>query len=401
MAPMTSGSYVVNDEERPIRFGQVEIVNRESRASLSHDAKQGIQCQPVITSFCGSDYEYLKMGRRLAMGHKFPPGTQRLINGHEGVLYVPEWDRFAVLSVRGGASADPSRFTDSETYFECGCDSMDGMMCQEGFFNPDLLIPLPDEWLGPKGRLPLSLAKKLCLSDPVSCVMFQKERIEDILPGHRFRLHVAEGLSEEAARRRALEEGFRRIVVFGCGGTGLPAAMLLPRGTETSLAVVARASEDTPKVRLLKKHTDAVYLRSNVPEPALAEGIVDALGGKATVFFGASGTELESRIAFDHGVLGNNGIYVSFSVGPTLQIDTMPFGFKNQLVFGAINFRKQHMSEAIHWLKDSPMDELVRIYPLGELARDPMAFYHRVYVKDRGVVKAAVIWREGLVNMQA
>jgi len=398
---MTTGSYVVNDRERPIRFGEVEIENRETRATLKHERRKGILCHTVITGFCGSDYEFMKMGRELNFSHKFPAGKNRLINGHEGVLYVPEWKKFAVLSVRGGEAVDPSRFRDDETYFEYGCDKIDGIMSYEGFFNPDLLIPLSDKMLSSCGKIPLSLAKKLCFADPAACVLFQKERIRDLLSAHNFRLYLTEGLHEEAAREKAFREGFQRVVIFGCGGTGLPAAMLLGGDTTGSMVVVARGSEDTRKIRFLKENTSAVYVRSNIPEEELAQKIINALGGKASLFFTASGTSLESKIAFDHGVLANNGIYVSFSVGPRLDVDTMGLGFKNQLIFGAINFRKEHMEKSVEMLRKMPLDHLVKIYPLEKFRRDPVAFYHKVYVEDKGVVKAAVLWREELIDMEA
>ena len=49
------------------------------------------------------------------------------------------------------------------------------------------------------------------------------------------------------------------------------------------------------------------------------------LGGTATVFIGSSGAVIEHEIAFQYGVLGCNGIYNSFSLGPEVTVDTMPF----------------------------------------------------------------------------
>ena len=62
------------------------------------------------------------------------------------------------------------------------------------------------------------------------------------------------------------------------------------------------------------------------------------LNGKASVFIGTSGTETEHRIAFEREVLGCNGIYNSFSLGPKVTFDTMPFGFKNHVIMASINF---------------------------------------------------------------
>lgn len=64
------------------------------------------------------------------------------------------------------------------------------------------------------------------------------------------------------------------------------------------------------------------------------------INGRATVFVGASGTDIEHKIAFEQGVLGCNGIYNSFSLGPKITFDTMPFGFKNQVILSSINFTK-------------------------------------------------------------
>lgn len=395
---LTTGTFIINDKEKPVRFGEIEIENTPTQATLQHEVKKGIFCQTVITAFCGSDYEFMKMGRDLNLTPKCPSGKNRLVNGHEGVLWVPEWNKFAVLSVRGGHAVDPSRYGDDETYFEYGCDKMDGIMCYEGFFNPDMLIPVPNQLLN-SGKIPLNLAKRLCFADPVACILFQRERIEELLAAHNFRLYLSEGLEEEEAKKKVVAEGFKKIVIFGCGGTGLPAAMLLSRDDIGALVVVARGSEDTPKIRFLKANTKAIYVRSITSEEELAQNIIDALAGKPILFFAASGTALESRIAFDHKVLGNNGIYASFGVGPRLHIDTMELGFRNQMIFGAINFRKEHMAQAMELLQGMPLDQLVQIYPIEDLKRDPMAFYHKVYVENKGIVKAATIWKPEMLDM--
>jgi hypothetical protein len=80
--------------------------------------------------------------------------------------------------------------------------------------------------------------------------------------------------------------------------------------------------------------------------------IREAAGGRARIFIGASATAGEAEVAFGHGVLDNNGLYASFSLGPTIRYDSMPFGFRNQLIFGAINFRRDHMEEAIRLCPD-------------------------------------------------
>ena len=86
--------------------------------------KEGIPVEPVIVGFCGTDHE-LMMGKRGQLGPKFPEGTDRLINGHEGVVWVPSHNRFAIVLIRGGDSIDPTRYTEDESYFEYGCDRAD------------------------------------------------------------------------------------------------------------------------------------------------------------------------------------------------------------------------------------------------------------------------------------
>ena len=43
-------------------------------------------------------------------------------------------------------------------------------------------------------------------------------------------------------------------------------------------------------------------------------------------------------------------LYNSFSLGPVVSFDTMPFGFKNHLILSSINFRQAHMETAIEIL---------------------------------------------------
>ena len=101
---------------------------------------------------------------------------------------------------------------------------------------------------------------------------------------------------------------------------------------------------------------------------------------------------MEHRIAFARGVLGNNGIYNSFSLGPQVTYDTMPFGFQNQLIFGSINFRQSHMEEAIRLLLKSRYNEIVGLIGREEFTKDPIAAYEeRIYVKN-APMKTAVIW---------
>ena len=128
-----------------------------------------------------------------------------------------------------------------------------------------------------------------------------------------------------------------------------------------------------------------------------AKAITDALGGRATMFIGTSGAEAEHRIAFEEKVLGCNGIYNSFSLGPKVTFDTMPFGFENHLIFGSINFRQDHMEKAIEMLATSPYDEIVELIDREEFVKDPMrAYEERIYCKA-APMKTAVVWNEDLV----
>ena len=113
---------------------------------------------------------------------------------------------------------------------------------------------------------------------------------------------------------------------------------------------------------------------------------------------GVSGSQVEHEIAFRDGVLGCNGIYNSFSLGPQVAFDTMPFGFKNQLIFGAINFRQAHMEEAIRILQQSHYDEIVELIDKQEFTDNPREAYdQRIYAKG-APLKTAVVWNEAYLD---
>ena len=104
---------------------------------------------------------------------------------------------------------------------------------------------------------------------------------------------------------------------------------------EAEIVFVARSKDDNPKVKFAVEKVKARYVRNVFyTEEECAEAIINSLGGKATTFIGTSGNAVESRLAFEQGVLGNNGVYNSFSLGPEIKVKTMPFGFKNHLIFG-------------------------------------------------------------------
>ena len=105
----TNATYFVNDKERPIRYGEINLINPPRRRLRSQPEKEGIEAVPVFCGFCGTDFELMKMGREGALDAKFPAGETRLINGHEGVVWVPDENRFAIVLIRGGDSCDPTQ----------------------------------------------------------------------------------------------------------------------------------------------------------------------------------------------------------------------------------------------------------------------------------------------------
>ena len=78
----------------------------------------------------------------------------------------------------------------------------------------------------------------------------------------------------------------------------------------------------------------------------------------------------------------------------------MPFGFRNQLVFGSINFRQDHMEKAIQMLSRSRYDEIVELIGRKEFATDPIGAYeHRIYCKS-APMKTAVIWNGQYIDRE-
>ena len=148
----TYGTFFVNDENEPLKYGEINIINPPRRRLRCEEEKEGIEALPVFCGFCGTDFELMKMGSRNELSPKFPKGEERLINGHEGVVWVPSQNRFAIVLIRGGDSFDPTRFTEDETYFEYGCDGADGLFCDRNYFNPDMLLNLPKEYEGIKTK---------------------------------------------------------------------------------------------------------------------------------------------------------------------------------------------------------------------------------------------------------
>lgn len=394
------GTYFQNDSKHPIRYGEVSLINPPRRRLRGEPEKEGILAYPVMQGFCGTDHELMRMGREGLLAPKFPQGQNRLINGHEGIVWVPSENRFAIVLIRGGDSYDPTRYTEDETYFEYGCDQADGLFCDAGYFHPDMLLPIPEGYVK-NGKLPLSFAKRMVFPDPFACMVFQLERTTDLGVAQNFRVEMAHHhCDEQTGRELAQQHLFDRTVIFGLGTTGIFMGDLIHRShPDAKVLFVARSSSDSPKVRFALEQTGAGYLQNNFEtEEELAKAICEHLNGRATVFFGVSGSSVEHRIALEHKVLGCNGIYNSFSLGPRISFDTMPFGFENHLIFSSINFRKEHMEQAILLLADSRYDEIVSLIDKQEFIADPLAAYEqKIYCKG-APLKTAVVWREEWID---
>lgn len=394
------GTYFQNDPARPLVYGEVELINPPRQRLRGEPAKEGVLVHPVMCGFCGTDNELMHMGQRGLLGPKFPEGTSRLINGHEGVVWVPSQNRFAIVLIRGGDSVDPTRYTEDETYFEYGCDQADGLFCDSMYVNPDMLLEIPEGYVH-DGKLALSFAKKMVFPDPFACMLFQLERMEDLGSAHNFRQAARRHhVSLEEARVIAADEVFARTVIFGLGTTGMFIGDIIRQAhPEAKILFVGRSEEDSPKVVFAREQAKADYLKNNFADPAdCAKAIVDALGGRATTFIGVSGANVEHEIAFKHKALGCNGIYNSFSLGPTVAFDTMPFGFENHLIFGSINFRQDHMERAIQMLARSRYDEIVGLIDRDEFTADPMGAYaNKIYCKA-APMKTAVIWNKDYID---
>ncbi len=396
----TNGTYFVNDEKTPLRYGEINLINPERQRLRGEDKKSGIEAQTVFAGFCGTDFELMNMGKQGKLCPKFPEGEKRLINGHEGVVWVPSENRFAIVLIRGGDSYDPTRFTEDETYFEYGCDGADGLFSDKNYYNPDMLLHLPKEYEGLE-TLPISLAKKLVFSDPYACAVFQQERMCDIGMAQNFRVEMAKNKCSEAeAMEIAKESTFNRVCIFGLGTTGLFIAhQIRLHHPNSQILFVGRSSEDSFKVQFAKTEVGGDYLCSDgMTESETAAAIIEKLGGTATVFVGVSGSNVEHRIAFEHQVLGCNGIYNSFSLGPKIQFDTMPFGFKNHVILSSINFTQKHMEEAIEILSKSNFDKLVELIDKDEFISDPIdAYENKIYCKG-APLKTAVIWNDKYID---
>lgn len=106
----TYATYFVNDEKTPLRYGEINLINPKRKRLRGEQEKEGIEAYPVFCGFCGTDFELMKMGRAGALSPKFPQGETRLINGHEGVVWVPDEKRFAIVLIRGGRQLRSNAF---------------------------------------------------------------------------------------------------------------------------------------------------------------------------------------------------------------------------------------------------------------------------------------------------
>ena len=406
---LVKGTYFQNDAEKPLVYGDVEISNVKRQRLRGEEPKEGVLCEPVMIGFCGTDNELMHMGCEGRLSAKFPEGKNRLINGHEGIVWVPSENRFAIVLIRGGDSYDPTRYTEDETYFEYGCDKADGLFADKQYFNPDMLLRIPDGYVH-DGKLDLEFAKKMVFPDPFACMLFQLERMEDLGSAHNFRVAMKKyKCDEQTAREKAKEEIFDRTVIFGLGTTGMFIGDLICRAHKNAKVLfVARSSEDSLKVKFAMKqankwhegHTQAEYLQNTYEsEEELAKAIIDKMGGRATLFIGVSGSNVEHRVAFEHKVLGCNGVYNSFSLGPKITFDTMPFGFENHLIMGSINFRQDHMEKAIELLAESSYNEIVELIDRDEFALDPIGAYKNKIYSKSAPMKTAVIWNPRYINL--
>lgn len=396
----TYGTYFQNDKTLPIKYGEINLINPMRQRLRGEPCLEGVEAYPVFQGFCGTDYELMKMGRDGKLLPKFPQGENRLINGHEGVVWVPSENRFAIVLIRGGDSYDPTRYTEDETYFEYGCDGADGLFCDKNYFNPHMLLRLPQRYDGLK-KLPLSVAKRLSFADPYACAIFQLERMEDLGEAQNFRVEMAKHkCSENEARRLAKENIFSKTVVFGLGMTGLFIADQIKRHhPESEILFVGRSDEESKKVSFSKEIVGADYLcTAGLTEEETAERIIEKIGGRATMFIGTSGSNVEHRVAFQYKVLGCNGVYNSFSLGPVVQYDTMPFGFENHLIFASINFRQEHMERAIEVLVDSRYDEVVELIDKDEFIKDPLGAYENKIFCKGAPLKTGVIWSKEYID---
>ena len=274
---LVKGTYFQNDKNRPLVYGDVKITNVTRQRLRGEKPKEAVLCEPVVVGFCGTDYELMRMGSKGLMGPKFPKGENRLINGHEGIVWVPSENRFAIVLIRGGDSYDPTRYTEDETYFEYGCDGADGLFCDKQYFHPDMLLRVPEGYVK-DGKLDLEFAKKMVFPDPYACMIFQLERMEDLGSAHNFRVEMAKNhCDEEKARALAKDSIFDRTVMFGLGTTGMFIDLISKNHKDAKILLVGRSDINSPRFsshlnRLGDSTCKMILLRR------IGKAIIDRLG---------------------------------------------------------------------------------------------------------------------------
>ena len=85
----TYATYFQNDKDTPLCYGEINLINPKRKKLRGLEEKEGIPANPVFCGFCGTDLELMRMGERGDLTPKFPEGEKRLVNGHEGVVWVP------------------------------------------------------------------------------------------------------------------------------------------------------------------------------------------------------------------------------------------------------------------------------------------------------------------------
>jgi threonine dehydrogenase-like Zn-dependent dehydrogenase len=68
------GTYFQNDPERPLAYGEVELINPPRQRLRGEPRKEGVLVRSVMVGFCGTDHELMEMGRKGLLGPKFPAG---------------------------------------------------------------------------------------------------------------------------------------------------------------------------------------------------------------------------------------------------------------------------------------------------------------------------------------
>ena len=85
-------------------------------------------------------------------------------------------------------------------------------------------------------------------------------------------------------------------------------------------------------------------------------------------------------------------------LGFILKKSISPHFFENHLIFGSINFRQDHMEEAIRLLSESHYDEIVELIDKEEFVKDPIDAYKNKIYSKQAPMKTAVIWNKKYID---